>query len=69
MRGEGVTVWIDVVQIVLIGATIALALLTLETRDLVHAVIGLCGLSLPITLHAYRQYRTIDVRELRRLRR
>jgi NADH:ubiquinone oxidoreductase subunit 6 (subunit J) len=42
MEGEVKAVLIDVVQIVLIEATIALAVLTLETRDLFHAVICLC---------------------------
>jgi NADH:ubiquinone oxidoreductase subunit 6 (subunit J) len=48
MEGEVKVVLIDVVQIVLIEATIALAVLTLETRDLFHAVICLCGRCLTI---------------------
>jgi NADH:ubiquinone oxidoreductase subunit 6 (subunit J) len=47
-EGKGAALLIDVVQIVLIVVTIALALLTLETRDLFHAVICLCGMCITI---------------------
>ncbi len=38
--------WIDVLQIVLLVVTVAMALLAIETRDLIHAVIFLCSMSI-----------------------
>jgi len=40
--------FIDAVQIFLIIATIVLAILTIEIRDLLHSVIGLCGMCITI---------------------
>jgi len=40
--------FIDAVQIFLIIATIALAILTIEIRDLLHSAIGLCGMCITI---------------------
>jgi len=40
--------FIDSVQIFLITATIVLAILTIEARDLLHATLCLCGMSITI---------------------
>jgi len=41
-------VWIDVLQIILLVVTVAMAVLAIETRDLIHAVIFLCSMSISI---------------------